>query len=148
MKIMQKAGLAIAALATVAGTAVVTAPAASAADGNVYAFEGTYNSGPYCAWSGDDGDWSTCSGGGVNRNMLNKASSLWNNGYPGSYDDVNFYYNQGQGGAWACLGNGDAWADLSLGHEIFSWGPGLAGHGGRINDDIASHKWVNYCGQA
>ena len=148
MKIMQKAGLVIAALATAAGTAVLTAPTASAADGNVYAFDGGDFDGAYCAWDGADGDWSTCSADGVNRNLLNRASSLWNNGFPGGNDDVNFYYDQNQQGAWACLGNGDSWADLASGTRIFSWGPGQRGYWTNINDNIASHKWVGFCGQA
>lgn len=148
MKIMQKIALAVAALATVGGAATMMAPAASAADGNVYAYDGTYFSGKYCGWVGNDTNWTTCSGGGVAQNLRNQASSLWNNGYSGGNDDVNFYWDTGYSGAWACLGTGDYWADLPLGVEHFTWGPGLGGYGDTLNNNISSHKWVSYCGQA
>jgi hypothetical protein len=61
----------IAAAAVIAAALSVPA-AAQAADGNVYAWEHANFQGAYCAWSGNDGDWSTCSPGG---SMLNRASS-------------------------------------------------------------------------
>jgi len=81
------------ALAAVAA-AIITAPGvAQAYDGNVYAYEHANFQGAVCHWTGNDPDWSTCSPGG---NMLNRASSLWNNGFPGRLDDVNFYWGKSE----------------------------------------------------
>ncbi|MFD8590499.1 peptidase inhibitor family I36 protein [Streptomyces sp. NPDC059637] len=109
------------------------------ADGYLYAYEHIDRGGAYCRWYGDDADWSTCSPGG---NMRNKASSLWNNGYPGSYDDVALYWGTNYTGAPACLRNGVYWNNLTGLH--FNR-PGSSGHGETINDNISSHRWVNSC---
>jgi hypothetical protein len=134
-------------LAATVGGVVATASPALAADGKVYAYQYRYWQGFYCGWVGNDTDWSTCyDNAGDLHNMLNQASSLWNNGYAGGYDKVNFYWGKSYYGAWACLGVGDYWADLPLGREHFTWGPGLPGYGQVVNDNVASHKWVTRCG--
>ena len=147
MKLRQKAGLVIATLATAAGSAVVTAPMAAADDGNVYAFDGSHFDGAYCSWDGPDADWTTCSGGGVSRNLRNQASSVWNNGFAGAEGVVNFYWDTGYQGAWACLDHGDSWENLPSGDRVFSWGSDRGGYWENINDNISSHKWVDFCGQ-
>jgi hypothetical protein len=131
-------------IAVAVAVAVVIAPtAAQAADGNVYAYEHINFGGAVCAWSGNDTDWGSCSPGGT---MLNRASSLWNNGYAGGNDEVNFYWGQSYTGAWDCLGVGDAWSNLT--NQRFIYGSGRPGHGQSTNDNIASHKWVSFCGQS
>ena len=130
-------------IAVAAVVAVAIAPAAAhAADGNVYAYEHSNFAGARCNWVGNDGDWGSCSPAGT---MLNRASSLWNNGYAGGNDDVNFYWGKWYTGAWDCLGVGDRWSNLA--NQWFAYGPGLPGYGQSTNDNIASHKWVSYCGQ-
>ncbi len=147
MKMIHKVltgAVAVAGLATIAPSATAGG-AAVLADGRVHAYSGTYKSGTHCSWVGSDDDWSTCNGG----DMLNRASSLYNTGYAGGNDDVNFYYIRGYRGAWACLGRGDYWAALNLNREHFSWGGSDAGGYGRpVNDRVESHKWVSYCGKA
>jgi hypothetical protein len=115
--------------------------AAAADDGRVYAWEHARAGGALCWWTGHDSSWVDCNGGG----MLNRASDLWNNGFSGGRDEVNFYWGQGWSGAWACLSHGDSWPDLSDGY-IFSWGSDHAGYREEINDNIASHRWVVNCG--
>jgi hypothetical protein len=61
--------------------------------------------------------WYDCDWYGVRKNMLSRASSVWNNGWSGGYDKVSFYWGSNWSGAWACLGVGDYWADLPLGRE-------------------------------
>ncbi len=125
--------------AALAVAALLIAPgAAQALDGNVYAYENTNRTGNYCYWSGNSGDWSWCG-------MLNRASSLWNNGYVGGNDDVNFYWGRGYTGAWDCLPQGARWDDL--GQHWFAYGAGLNGYLQTTNNNIESHKWVSYCGQ-
>ena len=109
----------------------------AAADGKVYAWRDPYRGGGGCAWSGRSDNWQYDCG-----DMRNKASSLENRGYS---DAVNFYYHPNQGGAWACLGRGDMWLDLSIGREIFSWGANLDGYRLKLDNAIASHRWVAGC---
>ncbi|GAA2478541.1 hypothetical protein GCM10010406_13380 [Streptomyces thermolineatus] len=125
----------------------VSAPAPAAesgtvgalADGYLYAYEHINWGGAYCRWYGDDADWSTCSPGG---NMRNKASSLWNNGHPGSYDDVLLYWDVNYGRARACIPNGVYWNNLT---GLYFNDSGYGGHGQTLNDNISSHKWVDSC---
>lgn len=73
-------------VAAIAAAGAVALPgAAQAADGGPYAWEHVGYTGAYCQWSGNDGDWASCWPAG---DMLNRASSFWNSGYPGGYDDV------------------------------------------------------------
>lgn len=131
---------------------LATASAAGAADGYVYAYDQPYGwsrGGDACRWIGSDSNWYDCTWYGVRKNMLNRASSLWNNGWAGGYDKVNFYWGSNWSGAWACLGVGDYWADLPLGREKFSWYTNdKRGLGESLNNNVASHKWVTRCGNA
>lgn len=70
-----------------------------------------------------------------------------NRGYAGSYDDVNLYYGEDRSAAYACLGRGDMWLDLTLGREAFSHGWPWCGTatGESANGNIASHRWTDSC---
>lgn len=117
------------------------APVGPLADGNLYAYEHQNRGGSYCKWSGNDGNWSSCSPGG---NMRNKASSLQNSGFPSGNDDVIVYYAPGQTGAWYCLGNGRYLENI----VHIKFGPNGGSGGGdnqSLNDNIASHKWARAC---
>jgi hypothetical protein len=129
-------------------TAPRTAAAASTPDGNLHAWEHEYRGGDHCYWSGSSRHWDGlketaqegCGG------MRNRATSLENRGYEG-FDAVNLYWDIDQGGAWACLGRGDMWLDLSLGRETFSHKSWFnhAGYGESLQDNISSHQWVESC---
>ncbi|WP_371657683.1 peptidase inhibitor family I36 protein [Streptomyces sp. NBC_00280] len=112
------------------------APSVAAADGNFYAWDGANRTGKYCAWVGDDTNWSTCSPGG---NMRNQAGSIENRGYPGSYSRVRVYWDTAYGGTYACIENGYYYADLSQWYFQVA-GPG---QGETLNNNISSHKWAN-----
>ena len=133
--------------AQAAPTAPVPAPGADrsvlAPDGRVYAWEHPHGGGAVCWWTGNDGNWITCDPGG---NLKNLASDLWNNGTPQAVDKVLFFWGQQQTGAWACLGRGDSWPDLTTGWYTFSWGSwGTPGKGDSIENNIASHRWSSTC---
>lgn len=85
-------------------------------------------------------------------NTKNEAPDLWNNGYylPEGNDELNLYYNENWGGAWACIGLGHRRDDLTTNRWIFSWGPSGPhdGHGKSVENNIASHKWVHHCGES
>ncbi|MEV0909026.1 peptidase inhibitor family I36 protein [Streptomyces hokutonensis] len=119
-------------------TAIAAGPAGATADGYFYAYENANYGGKYCRWVGNDSDWSSCSPGG---NIRNQASALWNNGYAGSYEDVNVYWGLGYTGAWACIANGYAYSNLA------GWNFPNNGSGGgeTLNDNISSHVWSNSC---
>ncbi len=70
--------------------------------------------------------------------MLNQASSVWNNGYAETYDDVNVYWGSGYSGASKCIGRGGYIADLSY----YTFPYNGTGGGETLNNNIASHKWV------
>ncbi|QXE38439.1 hypothetical protein KQY30_33610 [Streptomyces sp. GMY02] len=142
--------LALTALAvfTAPGTAQAAAPgpassdsvSMAAPDGNLWAWDGINRGGVYCYWAGDDSDWNTCSGSSNNGTMRNRASSLENRGYAGSYDDVNLYWTTGYGGARNCLPNGYYLNDLS--GIYFLW-DGNSGQGQSMNNNISGHRWAN-----
>jgi peptidase inhibitor family I36 len=141
----------------IAALAVVAAPAAApAADGKIHAYEhpgnaffGIPGTGFHCSWAGNDTNWATCPEG---HNMQNQASALWNNGHylPNGNDEVNLYYNRNYRGAWACIGLGHHWWNLTTHQYRFSWGPSGpgTGKGASVENNIASHKWVHHCGAA
>ena len=108
-------------------------------DGNLYAYRDPGFIGLCGAWSWHSSYWPT--------GCRNQASSIWNNGYPATLDDVNLYWGSNYTGAWACISQGDYWGDLTLGIERFSWGAGLPGYMEPVNNNVASHKWVTTCHQ-
>jgi hypothetical protein len=129
------AGAALGGLVMLSPTAAHAQP--NAYDGNLYAYNDPNQSGTHCAWSGNAGTWGACE---------NEASFLWNNGYAG-IDAVDLYWGEFNTGAHACISRGDVWRDLSNGQYHFTYGQGLAGFGDNVNDNIASHRWVDYCSQ-
>lgn len=68
----------------------------------------------------------------------NVASSMWNNGFAGGYDDVRFFKHATFEEPSMCLGNGDYWGNLNLGWEVFN-------DGSNANDQISSHAWKQNC---
>jgi hypothetical protein len=110
-------------------------------DGYVYAWENAWNDnsegGRWCRWFNGDNNWQDDCG-----NFRNIASSVQNNSSAGN--NVRFYIHPSNTGAYACLGRGDAWRDLSKG-IVFSFSPGLDGYWASANNNIASHRWVTNC---
>ncbi|WP_439680962.1 hypothetical protein [Embleya sp. MST-111070] len=126
-------------------------PAASGArafaDGRIHAWSDPNQRGDHCAWVGFSRDWDNpgsadpgCLG------MKNRASSVANYGFPGGRDKVNLYYNEDQGGVYACIGQGDTWSDLSGGRYIFDHGWWWwEAKNTSIDNNIASHGWTDSC---
>lgn len=56
------------------------------------------------------------------------ASSAWNNGYPGGYDDVRLYTGNDYAGSPLCLPNGTSFR-LTFPYD----------------NNIESHRWVGFC---
>ncbi|MET9508989.1 hypothetical protein ABZX62_11015 [Streptomyces flavidovirens] len=139
--------LAAAAVVTALGLAPTTAQAAApapvgaeagatvqAADGQLYAWEHSWKGGRQATWVNSSSDW-------ADRNMRNQASSVHNNGYAGAYEDVRLYWGVGHTGASYCLGNGNYLMDMR--YDRF---PYNGTEGGEVmNDNVASHRWGNYC---
>jgi hypothetical protein len=136
-------------VAVLVTSTMMMAPGAAEAAG-VYAFSGPNQSGFSCSWDRgvNDSNWDSCPPFGMN--MHNNAESLYNRTFPGDANNrVNFYFHTGYGGAWACLGPGDYWGDLTLHIEHFNRrGSSSAGFGQPLDRNIGSHKWVPYCGAA
>ncbi|WP_267243602.1 hypothetical protein [Streptomyces sp. PR69] len=104
---------------------------AAAPDGHLHAYF-DINFRNYCGgWVGNAGNWGQC---------RNKASSLWNNGYPGNLDDVWVHWDTGCRGARRGVHNGVALADLRRWTFDRNTGPGS---GEALNDNISSHCWTN-----
>ncbi|MFI7462293.1 hypothetical protein [Nonomuraea sp. NPDC049646] len=116
------------------------------ADGFFYAAEHPYGQGKYCRWLIYDASWADClNGENQTISMENQASQMFNNGFPGNYDVVKLFWGRSYTGAWRCLAPGNHWDNLSLGRETFNGGAGLSGYGQALNDNVASHKWVEAC---
>jgi hypothetical protein len=118
-----------------AGLLATAAPAASAADGYLHAWQHSNRGGFHCAWLYDADNWGAC---------RNQMSSLHNTGYPGSYDDVNLYWDVNRLGSWACIPNGAYWSNLHN-YQFNRGATGSPGRGERLNDNISSHEWVDAC---
>jgi hypothetical protein len=135
------AGCALAALA--AGVGAVNAPAASAAPSSAesIAADGYFNAyydlnlRSVChRWKGNEPEWAYYG-------CANEVQSVWNNGYPGSYDDVLVFWDSDYGGAWRGIYNGTVINDLRP--YTFDWSNGLPGNGETTWLNIASHSWTN-----
>ncbi|MCS0603577.1 hypothetical protein NX794_20510 [Streptomyces sp. LP11] len=111
---------------------------AAAADGLLHAWTDPYGGGTPCFWGGNADTWGPC---------RNKASDIWNNGYAVTLDAVDLYWGLNATGAHACIGRGDSWNNLPSGQWRFTYGSGLGGFGQSVNDNISSHRWVDYCSQ-
>ncbi|MEV4800320.1 hypothetical protein AB0K18_09900 [Nonomuraea sp. NPDC049421] len=119
------------------------ASAARAPDGYLYAWKHIDRGGELCSWTDDAPDWSSCFWG----EMRNEASSLENRGWPGPYEDVILYWDDGDdAGGWdgtrACLPNGLYLNNLT--GIYYPW-DGRAGQGETLNDNISAHRWGSGC---
>lgn len=105
--------------------------------------------GLWCKWLGNHRYWADASGDtwegstpGIckssGHSFDNVATSMYNTGFPGEFDDVRFYKHAHYGQPSMCLGNGDHWGNLALGWEVFN-------DGTNANDQISSHRWVDSC---
>ncbi|MEV0912674.1 hypothetical protein [Streptomyces hokutonensis] len=108
----------------------------SNADGKLHVWNDPEATGTECTWTGSAGTWGACE---------NKGSTIWNNGYSG-IDAVDLYWGEFHTGAHACISRGDWW-ETAGGTYHFTYGQGLQGFGDNVNDNIASHQWVDYCSQ-
>lgn len=116
--------LGVPALAQAATSASPTT--AAAADGNLYVYR-DYNFTTLCGrWPGNKPNWGGCGG---------TISSLWNNGYPGSYDDVWVYSGINYTGYKRGVYNGVRLPDLR--------GYKFDGSSVVLDNNIWSHKWTN-----
>ncbi|MFE9764363.1 hypothetical protein ACFYPC_07495 [Streptomyces sp. NPDC005808] len=109
-----------------------------AADGKLHVYTQPYGGGLECSWTGNSNDWGSC------RNL---TSDIWNNGYAGGPDAVDLYTAPNAGGAHACISQGDRWYDTKSGTYRFTYGAGLEQFGASVNNNISSHRWVDYCSQ-
>ncbi|WP_328683682.1 hypothetical protein OG226_34335 [Streptomyces sp. NBC_01261] len=107
-------------------------------DGYLHVYTQPYGGGRECKWSGNSDNWGSC------RNL---TSDIWNNGYAGGLDAVDLYTAPNAGGAHACISQGDSWPDTTTGQYTFTYGAGLSQFGKSVNNNISSHRWVDYCSQ-
>ncbi|SBT50524.1 hypothetical protein [Micromonospora auratinigra] len=117
--------------------------------GYLYVSQDAYWAGRWCWWYNADNNWdtiSTAENANCDNNnrysMRNLASSAWNDSNTGR--PVALYIHTGYTGAYACLGAGDKWDDLT--GAWFSWGSNRDGYMQNTNDNIASHRWLSSCG--
>ncbi|MER7927968.1 MULTISPECIES: hypothetical protein [unclassified Streptomyces] len=115
-----------------------TASAQLSGDGYLHVYTQPYGGGRECKWSGNSDNWGSC------RNL---TSDIWNNGYAGGLDAVDLYTAPSAGGAHACISQGDRWWDTTTGNYRFTYGAGLDQFGKSVNNNISSHRWVDYCSQ-
>ncbi|MFF5299917.1 hypothetical protein ACFY5F_11170 [Streptomyces sp. NPDC013161] len=115
-----------------------TAAAQLSGDGYLHVYTQPYGGGRECKWSGNSDNWGSC------RNL---TSDIWNNGYAGGFDAVDLYTAPNAGGAHACISQGDRWYDTTTGNYTFTYGAGLSQFGKSVNNNISSHRWVDYCSQ-
>ncbi|MFF0158492.1 hypothetical protein ACFYRY_13295 [Streptomyces sp. NPDC005263] len=115
-----------------------TARSAQAADGYLHVWTDPHGGGTPCFWSVNADDWGPCT---------NKASDIWNNGYEARNDAVDLYWGAGATGAHACISRGDSWPDLTTDQYRFTYDSGKKGFGQSVNDNIHSHRWVDFCSQ-
>jgi len=97
-------------MAVASGAAVMLSPAAAQASaaacspGEVCVWSGKDATGIMCSWDGDDPDWlggsvqCTDNGKPYPNGKPFKVNSLMNHGYPGAYDQVQFYKYAGYSG--------------------------------------------------
>ncbi|GAA2207337.1 hypothetical protein GCM10009850_027950 [Nonomuraea monospora] len=126
---------------SVGGTSNAPVPAApgarlAAPDGRVYIYDLRNFTGSWCGTPTNEQDYRNI--GGTCPNMDNRTTSMWNNGYVETFDDVRFYRDYVYAGPNMCLGLGDSWGDLALGWELFNTGE-------NANNKISSHIWASSC---
>ncbi|WP_405590759.1 hypothetical protein [Streptomyces sp. NBC_01190] len=123
---------------TAAGSGRAAPRSAQAADGLLHAWTLPGGGGTPCFWGGNSDNWGPC---------RNAASDIWNNGYAVTLDAVDLYWGLNATGAHACISRGDSWNNLPSGQWKFTYGAGLGGFGQSIDNNISSHRWVDYCSQ-
>ncbi|MFD6717754.1 hypothetical protein ACGF5H_28265 [Micromonospora chalcea] len=121
---------------------------AAAGSGYLYVSQDAYWSGRWCWWYNADTNWDTINvaenancDNNNRASMRNLASSAWNDSNGGR--PVALYIHTNYTGAYACLGAGDAWDDLT--GAWFTWGSNRDGYMANTNDNIASHRWRTSC---
>ncbi|AXO38034.1 hypothetical protein ACGFLT_24390 [Micromonospora chalcea] len=121
---------------------------AVAGSGYLYVSQDAYWSGRWCWWYNADTNWDTINvaenancDNNNRASMRNLASSAWNDSNSGR--PVALYIHPDYTGAYACLGAGDAWDDLT--GAWFTWGSNRDGYMANTNDNIASHRWRTSC---
>ncbi|MBB5113523.1 hypothetical protein AB0K27_32875 [Micromonospora echinospora] len=121
---------------------------AAAGSGYLYVSQDAYWSGRWCWWYNADTNWDTINvaenancDNNNRASMRNLASSAWNDSNSGR--PVALYIHTNYTGAYACLGAGDAWDDLT--GAWFTWGSNRDGYMANTNDNIASHRWRTSC---
>ncbi|MFE6282151.1 hypothetical protein [Streptomyces sp. NPDC057877] len=109
----------------------LSAVAAADADGYLYAFDLPYFEGASCKWDRDDPWWGDDCG-----DFNDRATSVWNNGFPGYYSEVALKrdINMATNLARFCIEAGNYYADLSLGYEKFL-------DGIHADNAISGHYW-------
>jgi hypothetical protein len=120
------------------GARPATSSRLRSADGRLHVYTPPYGGGRTCSWVGNADTWGSC------RNLV---SDIWNNGYPGGNDAVDLYWGVNATGAHACLSQGDRWPDLINDPQHFTYGAGQGGFGQSLNNNVSSHRWVDYCSQ-
>ncbi|WP_405824355.1 hypothetical protein OG241_45280 [Streptomyces sp. NBC_01390] len=110
----------------------------ASSDGFLHVYTQPNGRGRECKWDGNSDNWGSC------RNL---TSDIWNNGYAGFLDAVDLYTAPNAGGAHACISQGDRWSDTTTGNYRFTYGAGLSQFGASVNNNISSHRWVDYCSQ-
>ncbi|GAA2364185.1 hypothetical protein Cme02nite_33460 [Catellatospora methionotrophica] len=119
-------------------------PVCPSSDGTgcLYAWTWYNNEGYQCSWFNSDGNWGDDCPEGLSGGFRNQASSLENQSSHGNY--ARLYFHPSYTGAWACVGPGEYWNDLSV--KRFNRGSGRDGYNYVIDNEIAGFKWSTSCG--
>ncbi|WP_433016507.1 peptidase inhibitor family I36 protein [Kribbella sp. CA-294648] len=109
-------------------TTTVSANAATTADPDI----GACPRGFFCAWSDDNAEgrmakWEGDDSWWGDDGMHDDAETIYNNGHPGTYDDVVLYFDVNYRTMAFCLPQGD-WRDWDM-----------------ADNDYDSHKWRSGC---
>lgn len=92
----------------------------------------------WCQWYNSDANWGNDCGG-----FRNVISYAFNDSSQGNV--VRLYWTTNYGGAWACLGPGDAWTDFVWDNVRLTWGAGRGGYMAPANDNVSSHAFRTTC---
>ncbi|MFI9760773.1 peptidase inhibitor family I36 protein [Streptomyces sp. NPDC051963] len=105
--------------------------AADGADGYLYAYDLPNFQGDWCRWDRDDEWWGNDCG-----NFNDRATSVWNNGFPGLFSEVSLRrdVNPSTNQSVFCIEAGNYYGDLSLGYEKFL-------DGGWADNQVSGHRW-------
>ncbi|MER6134002.1 peptidase inhibitor family I36 protein [Streptomyces sp. NPDC001815] len=105
--------------------------AADGADGYLYAYDLPNFQGASCRWDSNDEWWGDNCG-----NFNDRATSVWNNGFPGLFSEVSLRRDVSPSTSQSsfCIEAGSYYGDLSLGYEKFL-------DGGWADNAISGHRW-------